>query len=123
MLVWIPRKHYYNSTGWDMEFEDNTLLGVLKYFSTPNLYINLKIIEEKHGGAEAHKHTKRSLPSQGKKIKDFIYPPFTVRPSIVFFANTPNSSVFPVAGFCKARVMRNVTIHFIILICKARGLS
>lgn len=58
-----------------------------------------------------------------KKIKDFIYPPFTVRPSIVFFANTPNSSAFPVAGFCKARVMRNVTIHSIILICKARGLS
>lgn len=50
-----------------MEFEDNTLLGVLKYFSTPNLYINLKIIEEKHGGAEAHKHTKCSLPSQEKK--------------------------------------------------------
>lgn len=106
-----------------MEFEDNTLLGALKYFSTPNLYINLKIIEEKLGGAEAHKHTKCSLPSQEKKIKDFIYPPFTVRPSIVFFANTPNSSAFPVAGFCKARVMRNVKIHSTILICKVRGLS
>lgn len=122
-LVWIPRKHDYNSTGWVMEFEDNIPLGVLKYFFTPNLYINLKTDWRETRWSWCIQTQKAFSGPTRKKIRDFIYPPFTVRPGIVFFANTPNSSVFPVAGFCKAIVMRNVRSHSVILICKARGLS
>lgn len=41
-----------------------------------------------------------------QKRVNFISLPFTVRSSIVFFTNTPNSSIFSIAGFCKTRIKR-----------------
>jgi hypothetical protein len=121
-----------------MKFEDNTLLGVLKCFFHPQFvhqlqnHLNRNTAELMctcacaHMLAYAHTHTQSFLqPNRKKKRKNFFYLPFTVRSNIVFFTNTPNSSIFPVAGFCKARIVTHVRRHLIVtnLWCWRKGLA
>ena len=48
----------------------------------------------------------QSLLWPSQNTVTFYSPPFAVRSSIVFFTHAPNSSIFPIAGFCKTRIER-----------------
>lgn len=114
MLVWTPREHTIIAIlGHEIWGQHPTWSS--KIFLHPQLIhqsqnpLKINMAERMHTNTESllWPHERK------KKVRIFIYLPFTVRPSIVFFTNTPNSSVFPVAGFCKARIMRDVRRHSI----------